>query len=109
MGRKVLALINSDAILSKSCADIDQRRKHMEQRIEFMQRQLKNEAEKLKEQDDKDWEIIKNRLDEMGVLKKKDYNPEKQNIAFDLEANAIELCERRKGHPLLNMLGIEIE
>ena len=107
MGRKVIALIDSDPVLKEICTKLENNREQMDQKIKFLQKQADNFAEEMRKDDEVQFDLLVAKLKEKGIIT--EYNKDKAHLSIDFEANAINLCDHsdgNHGHPLMGLFEI---
>lgn len=88
---RVLALIRKDPIFKETCGRINKRKEQLKQKMEFIKKQAENAIKEMMDQNEPDWDIIKDHLREIDALDT--YNKKTHHLSFSLESNAIELVE----------------
>lgn len=99
--RVVLAVITQDPVLKAAAERIKERHEHVKQRLEFMEKQVKNMIDEAKEADKPDEDAIEARLKETKALEP--YNKETHHICIRHETNSIDL-HKNVGHGVGGLL-----
>jgi hypothetical protein len=101
MKKTVITTIQNDPELEALCRQLEQRRQETQERLKFLEKQMKDVVKARDAQDKAEWEKIEALLRQKDLLK--DYDTKTQHLELKFDQNALYLCDHGKGggkHPL---------